>query len=152
MENMWQSISEVVDDFELIHIENDNLAVLAKLKEERSKIHPDKNGGEFTSDEHRKKYHRVDDAVTYLESKMEERKELISLSQLPAIVDSIATSIAKQNQPSVIQIQRDLKSDFRSELSRKYITPKIGSGVFAGISAFLFAKAGDFADHPILSG
>lgn len=152
MDNKWQSISDIKDEFGLSYNEDDNLDILAKLKEKRAELHPDKNGGEFTSEEQRKFYHRVDDAITYLESKIEESKDLIPLSQLPTIIDSITTSIAKQNKPSAIQIQRDLKNDFRSELSRKYITPKIGSGVFAGISAFLFAKAGDFADHPLLSG
>lgn len=151
MDDQWQSILEIKDEFELTYIEDDNLALLTKLKEKRAELHPDKNGGEFTSDDQQKSYHRMDAAISFLESKIEDSKELIPLSQLPTIIDSIATSIAKQNKPSATQIQRDLKSDFRSELSRKYITPKIGSGVFAGVSAFLFTKAGDFADHPLLS-
>lgn len=149
MDKKWQSVSEIVDSYELSYIKNDNLAILAKLKEKRAELHPDKNGGEFTSEKQRMSYHMVDDAITYLEGKIEESKDLIPLSQLPTIIESITTVIAKQNKPSTIQLQRDFKTDFRSELSRKYITPKIGSGVFAGISAFLFTKAGDLAQQPL---
>ena len=126
--------------------------VLSSLRERRSQLHPDKNGGLFKSEADEKQYHFLDDAIKQVELKAQSDSQLIPISQLPAIVESITKSIAIQNEPNSAEIERAFKESLRSDLSRKYIGPKIGSGIFAVITGFLFSQAKSLIEHPVVGG
>ncbi len=124
--------------------------VLASLKDLRSSLHPDKNGGTFSSEEEKKRYHFLDEAVKQVELKNQSDNQLIPISQLPALIETITKTISTQNKPNSIELEKAYKESFRSELSRKYMGSKIGSGIFAAITGFLFTQASDLIKHPIV--
>lgn len=123
-------------------------AVLALLKDERAALHPDKSGGKFKSDDEERRYHFLDEAIKYVGEKMHST-QLIPMSQLPAIIEAVGKTFAAQNNTPA-NAEKALKESFRADLERKYIVPKIGSGIFAAISGFLFTQASTLMDHPVV--
>ncbi|WP_345880998.1 hypothetical protein [Shewanella algae] len=122
--------------------------VLSSLKEERASLHPDKNGGEFRTKEDEERYHFINDALKNIGEKGISN-QMIPVSQLPAIIESVSKSLAIQNNPPAI-IEKNIKESFRSDLGRKYMAPKVGSGIFAGITGFLFTQATALMEHPVV--
>jgi hypothetical protein len=122
--------------------------VLSALKEERATLHPDKNGGEFKSKEEESRYHFISDALKEISEK-NSSTQMIPVSQLPAIIETISKSLAVQNNPPAL-IEKNIKESFRSDLGRKYMAPKVGSGIFAGITGFLFTQASTLMEHPVV--
>lgn len=139
-----QSIEEIESKIALDGEEE----VLSSLKEERASLHPDKNGGEFRTKEDQKRYYFISDALNHI-AENGSSNQMIPVSQLPAIIESISKSLAVQNTPSAI-IEKNIKESFRSDLGRKYMVPKVGSGIFAGITGFLFTQATALMEHPVV--
>ncbi|WP_157360231.1 hypothetical protein [Aliagarivorans marinus] len=122
--------------------------VLAELKEERAALHPDKNGGKFRSNKEEERYHFISEAITHINEK-NSSNQMIPVSQLPVIIESISKSLAVQNNPPAI-VEKNLKESFRSDLGRKYMAPKVGSGIFAAVTGFLFTQSSTLIEHPVL--
>ena len=123
-------------------------AVLALLKDERATLHPDKSGGGFKSKKDEERYHFLNEAIDRISEKTHS-VQLIPMSQLPAIIEAIGKSLAAQNNAPAIA-EKHLKESFRQDLGRKYIGPKIGSGIFAGITGFLFTQSSALMSHPVV--
>lgn len=120
------------------------------LREERSGLHPDKNGGEFVSSEAQRRYLEIDEELDQLRSQgVASGQELITLSQLPALIKALNGS-ALMKQPSSRELEREFRRTAKQERSRKYLTPKISSSVAAAVVAFLFTQAPALAEHPLL--
>lgn len=120
------------------------------LREERSSLHPDKNGGEFVSPEAQKRYLEIDDELDALRSPgIAPSQELTQLSQLPALMEAL-NGLALRHQASAKDLEREFKRTATEEISRRYLTPKISSGVAATVVAFLFTQAPSLAEHPFL--
>ncbi|NNH47609.1 hypothetical protein [Stenotrophomonas maltophilia] len=120
------------------------------LREERSGLHPDKNGGEFVSPAAQKRYLEIEDELDQLRSQGETSgQELIPLSQLPALIEALNGS-AQKHQASAKELEREFKRSATQDISRRYLTPKISSGVAAAVVAFLFTQAPSLAEHPFL--
>lgn len=120
------------------------------LREERSDLHPDKNGGEFVSAAAQKRYLEIDEELEQLRSQgRTPGQELIALSQLPALIEALNGSVLT-HRASAKDMERDFKRTAAQEISRRYRAPKISSGVAAAVVAFLFTQAPTLAEHPFL--
>ncbi len=122
--------------------------VLASLKEERFVLHPDRNGGEFKTKEDEDRFHFISNALNLI-GENSYSHQMIPVSQLPAIIASVSKSLAVQNNPPAI-IEKNIKESFRSDIGRKYMAPKVGSGIFAAITGFLFTQANALMEHPVI--
>ncbi|WP_414604377.1 hypothetical protein [Stenotrophomonas sp. AR029] len=123
---------------------------ITALREERSDLHPDKNGGEFVSAAAQKRYLEIDEELEQLRSQgRTSGQELIALSQLPALIEALNGSVLT-HRTSAKDLEREFKRTAAQEISRRYRTPKISSGVAATIVAFLFTQAPTLAEHPFL--
>ena len=123
-------------------------AVLASLREKRASIHPDKNGGEFKTPEEKNSYHFLSEALDHVNGR-HQSNQMIPISQLTAIIESVSKGLAVPSTPPAL-IEKNIKESFRADLGRKYMTPKIGSGIFAGITGFLFTQATALIEHPVV--
>ena len=55
----------------------------------------------------------------------------------------------KQNRASADNIQRELQGNFHSDLRRRYLAPKVGSGFFAAINVYLLTQASSPTEHAL---
>ena len=127
-----------------------NAPVLSYLKDLRSNLHPDKNGGTFSSEEEEEQYHFLNEAINQLEIRSQYENQLIPVAQLPTLIDAIGKTITTQHQPNPIDVKISCRESFRKDLSRKYFGPKIGSGIFAAVTAFLFTQSPNLIVHPLV--
>lgn len=151
MSSNWKSVTELAAEFGIDDKNDDILSILESLKDKRAKIHPDKNGGEFSSTAKKDEYHLLNDAVAYVEKSFENSNQLIPLSQLPVIIESITSSFANQSTGSIIEAHKNLKIELNSEISRKYLISKIVLGFLMFMSAFVFLQSGNLGNHLLLA-
>lgn len=146
----WTSIVDVAREFGLQEHETDALALRDSLKRVMSSVHPDKNGGSFKSDQDKALFMRTKAALDYLELQSQSGLALIPLSQLPAIVSAVSQALNARPAMDSHALQSNYMADAKARISRRFVLPKIGSGVFATITGFLVAFPDKFENHPIL--
>jgi len=144
------SVTEIIEEFQLNHSEEDLEAIAETLKNEIVKIHPNRDAGEFKSKGDEEKYHKLNDANIFILQKIKDRSALIPMDQLSdLIVKTISTTIEKKNQKTLQEEKKDFLEETKEFTKRKYATPKISSGTFAAISGFLFLNPEVLIEHPI---
>lgn len=146
----WLSIIDIINEFGLQAQGADFEAVRDELKKIMSSIHPDKNGGIFSSEEDKSKFLRAQEALCFLESNAQESSAMIPVSQLPAVISALSQALATSSTSNASALQSNYMPDARARISRRYTLPKIGSGVFAAATGFLVAFSDKFDKHPIL--
>lgn len=144
----WKSVEDVAKEFGVkLDLAGDE-GVRSELRRIMATLHPDKHGGEFASDSDKEKYLRAQKAVEFLDA-AKDSLAMIPVSQLPAIVTAVAQALSFQTQnPQVARAT--VLAEARSYISSRFILPKIGSGLFAGLIGLLVAFSDRFAEHPII--
>jgi hypothetical protein len=146
----WASVAEVAREFGLQQHESDLSALRDGLKKIVSSVHPDKNGGVFRSEQDKDTLLRTQSALEYIEAQSQSDQALIPLSQLPAIVSAVSQALASRPATDSQVLRAGYMADAKARISRRYVLPKVSSGVFAAITGFLVAFPDKFANHPIL--
>lgn len=142
----WESIEQVNSYFGL-DVDNDNPnAVRRAIIKKMRKIHPDNNENQFKSENERLLWNELNSAKEFLNNFDKESATLISMSQLPAIIQSIQ----KANLPSIENRVSDFRQEVRADSHSRYLPFRIGSSVFAGIFGSLWAFSRALKDHPVL--
>lgn len=149
MSEKWSTIEELQNYFKIDVTDQDLL--IKTLKEKRNELHPDKTGGQFNSESEKNEYLDIKEAIQFVKDEFNTTQQLVPISQISTLIKTISSELAMKGEPSIIESQKSLKSEFQTELSQKYKGFKIGSSIFAGISAYLFTQAGTLSEHPILS-
>ena len=146
----WLSIIDVVNEFGLKAQGADFEAVRDELKKIMSSIHPDKNGGNFSSEEDKSRFLRAQEALRFLEFSVQASSAMIPVSQLPAVISALSQALATPSSSNANALQSNYMPDAKARISRRYTLPKIGSGVFAAATGFLVAFSDKFDKHPLL--
>ena len=146
----WLSIVDIVNEFGLEAQAADYEAVRDELKKVMSSSHPDRNGGNFSSEECKNRFLRAQEALGFLELRAQAGSAMIPVSQLPAVISALSQALATTSSSNANALQSNYMPDARARISRRYTLPKIGSGVFATVTGFLVAFSDKFATHPLL--
>lgn len=149
----WTSPSDIALEFDLADYSDNPEQLRKELRLKVKELHPDTNSdGEFKTPEDEKEFNKITEAMSFLDAYSKGQGALIPVSQVQSVMETFAKSLAAQNKESPAQIRTTIISDVRSRLSHRSFFPKIGSGVFAAITAFLTVLPADYAQHPILGG
>ena len=89
MENKWGNIDELVAEFRLSASKSDVESLKKELILKLSELHPDKTDGAFKSDEQKKNYLRINDAIEYLEKQSLKGLTTIPISEISSVMLSI---------------------------------------------------------------
>jgi hypothetical protein len=147
---IWKSLADVAGDFEVTTGASDPEVVRGELKKIMSSIHPDKNGGQFKTEEDKSRYLRAKEALEFLDVHVQVGSSLIPISQLPALFGAVSQALASQSPRESLVLQTTYLTDARYRIARRFALPKIGSGVFATITGFLVTFSDKFEKNPIL--
>ena len=145
----WKSVEDVAKEFGVTLDQAGDDGVRSELRRIMATLHPDKHGGNFASDSDKEKYLRAQKAVEFLDA-TKDSLAMISVSQLPAIVTAVAQALSSQTQSDPQVARAAVLAEARSYISSRFILPKIGSGLFAGLIGLLVAFSDRFAEHPII--
>lgn len=146
----WTSIEQIVKDLGLDSRPDDYDGLKRELRTKLAELHPDKNGGAFSSSEDEGRYNRVSSAYEFVNLACHESTALIPVTQLPAIIKAVRDAQLAPTQLQVGQLRAECREESRLDTHNRYALPRIGSGVFAAVCASLFTFSGSLAEHPVL--
>ncbi|PJL12869.1 hypothetical protein B9Y72_08785 [Stenotrophomonas maltophilia] len=138
--------AKIVEQFELVADPTDTNSVLKALKKRLGELHPDRNGGSFTSDESRLNYHNIQSAIDSLESS----GALVPLKEVTALVEALTKTMAPLAgaQEETLRAQRIIH--IKESVRAKHRGIKVTSGTFLAISTALLAFMGSLKENPVL--
>jgi hypothetical protein len=149
---VWNSAEEITSRFRLAAPSGDLPGVLAELKRRMVEAHPDRNGGEFPTLDHKAEFIDLQSGIEYVEQLSRSQNALVPVTQVTALVEAMTQALARRERMPDLTSETHLKliQDVRSSLRGAYFGPKITSGVALAISSGLFVFMGSLKDHPIL--
>lgn len=149
----WNSPEQIATYFGLRDAAEDDLEALRRaVTKKMASIHPDTNPDGFSDQETEELWHQLHSAKEFIEKAIASSRsessgnQLIPVSQVTALVKSITQAGLQPAETRLSSLKVEAREDARS---RGFI-PRIGSGVFATISAFLFTFSSSAKDHPLL--
>ncbi len=138
----WQTPKHIVAHFQL-NAEDDSLDAIRKaLKFRMADLHPDSNGGETDDDV----WDQLMSAKDFLDDFQDDSRALIPVSQIPALIQALNSAVQRSDVSPAERVRTSTREDIRGRV----LLPRIGSGVFAAICAFLFTFSDKVKDHPVL--
>lgn len=145
----WNSLAEISREFGL-EPGTDAGVLRTSIKKLMSSLHPDKNGGIFVSEDDKALFMQAKAALEFIEEHSHTGLAMIPVSELPAIVTAVSQAMNLQSSQNSHILESAYISDAKMRISKQFTLPKFGSGIFAGITAFLMTFPEKFAKHPIL--
>lgn len=146
----WISTKQIIEDLGLKSKPDDYDGLKRELRTKLAEIHPDKNGGAFSSLEDEELYNQISSAYEFVNLTCRESTALIPVTQLPAIIKAVKDAQLAPTEHQVGQLRAECREESRLDTHNRYALPRIGSGVFAAICASLFTFSGSLAKHPVL--
>jgi hypothetical protein len=126
-------INKVIEEFNLKGNLTDRNSLVKELKAKLAELHPDRFGGSFKDDNHKKAYYTINEALEFLETSKDQPKSLIPVDALPSILEAVTKAVA----PSRERIVQDLKIECRHQVKtdnwRRFFLPRITTGGLAAV-------------------
>jgi hypothetical protein len=146
----WRSTREIVDHLGLESSPDDFESLSRELHERLAELHPDKTGGQFDSEECEREYQEVRAARDFVRAQDSTNRDVVPVDQLPALLNALKVAQNSQSNSEDREIRAEVRDENRKDLHARYTAPRVGSGVFAGITGALFTFSESLADHPVL--
>jgi hypothetical protein len=143
------SLEQIKEEFNLTSTEKDEIRV--ELKKLRQDFHPDKNGGEFKNAEVEFKFHRINEAINFIDNYS---NSMIRIGELPALakIFNDLTNIKKNDDAeNIFEEKVERKIDANLAVAKDRIKlPRFGLAglTFLLTGIVLFPK--QLSDHPLL--
>lgn len=148
----WNSVGEVIAHFRLTSGMHDSEGIIAELKAKRVNMHPDKSGGDFSTDADSETYHQLDDAITFMTEQARIGDALVPFQQIEDLVKTaIETALAPIRESDSTSAQSQFQRDFRIRIAARYKLPRFTSAVFGAIFLGTMALSDKLKDNPILT-
>ncbi|MDR7098602.1 hypothetical protein J2X04_000949 [Lysobacter niabensis] len=141
-------VHELVERFSLDAEPSDRAEVITSLKARLSKLHPDKTGGQFTSEEDKQQFFSIQAALAKLEDAND--SALVPLEHVTALVETLAKAVAPMGAVQNEMLQAQRKQEIRNQVRARYAQVKVTSGTFLAISTAILTFMGTLKDNPVL--
>ena len=151
----WRSLEELSTEFDL-DTSTDREAMRRALQLRRGTLHPDKTGGEFASNEQKGKFHRLSEALQFLDSHAPIPLALVTnaemLTRTLRLLEQIEQSLASaDSRPSVTPRTRAEHRDaVTREATAHFRASWIRSGVFASIAGSIVTFSQALSNNAVL--
>lgn len=149
----WNNPEQIAAYFDLQGFEDGDLAALRRaVVKKMASIHPDKNPEKFSDPKNEELWHELNSAKEFIQDEAEITRpsssgnEMIPISQVTELVKLITQS---NSVPAATRVS-ELKNEARQDAHSRGFIPRVGSGAFAAVSAFLFTFSSSAKDHPLL--
>lgn len=141
----------MVQDLGLQVDPSDENAIKAEIRKQLSALHPDRNNGQFSSENSRERFDKLTKALDYLEQWKKDSQALIPVNQVYALVQSINDALAPSAKTKLDSIKNECVANHKRETKARYRLPRFSSGVFAGLCGIIITFAGQLKEHPLFS-
>jgi hypothetical protein len=145
----WSSLSEINSTLGL-GVDLPSLdSVRDALRQEIARVHPDRNGGSFTSNAEATRFHDLNAALEFCNRPPS--TALVPIQDIPALVAAVRQALAPEATVATSAQQRaEHREVGRREVHEQVLLPRIGSGIFSGVCGALLTFAGELKDNVIL--
>jgi hypothetical protein len=149
----WESSEQIAAFFDLREAAEGDLGALRRaVVKKMASIHPDSNESGFPDFETEELWHQLHSAKAFLDESLAMSKpdtpqnQMIPISQVKELV-KIFSQVRSNSIESRLS---SLKAEARGDARSRGMVPRIGSGAFAAICAFLFAFPSSAKDNPLI--
>lgn len=144
------SIKEIRDEFGIDSESPDEIR--KELIKRISKIHPDKNKGEFSSEKKKEDYLKINSAIRFLDEQTKDQDALIPLKDVTDLIKAIKELVPTNNENKSVEKLRVKIDDSIDKLKHRNRTPKIATSSIAALLTILWVFPSIVEKHPILGG
>lgn len=116
-----------------------------------SKIHPDKNKGEFSSEKEKEDYLKIGSAIEFLDEQAKDQKALIPLKDVTDLIKTVTELVPTNNENTSAEKLKIKIDDSIDKLKHRNQTPKIATSSITALLTILWVFPSTIQQHPILS-
>ena len=151
----WRSLEELSTEFDL-DTSTDREAMRRALQRRLGTLHPDKTGGEFASNEQKGEFHRLSEALQFLESDASIPTALVTNAEMSTrtlrCLEQIEQSLARAD--SRRSVSPRTRAEHRDAVTREatahFRASWIRSGVFASIAGSIVTFSQALSNNAVL--
>jgi hypothetical protein len=122
-----------------------------ELIKRMSKIHPDKNKGEFSSEKEKRDYLKINSAIRFLDLQTKDQEALIPLKDVTDLIKTLKELVPTNNENKSTEKLRIKIDNNIDKLKHRNQTPKIATSSFTALLTILWVFPSTLQQHPILS-
>ena len=151
----WRSLEELSVEFGLA-ASTDREAMRSELQRRLGARHPDKTGGEFANNEHKREFHRLSEALQFLESQASKPTALVTNAELLTrtwrCLEQIEQSLtrAESRRSASLSTRQERREAVTREATTQFRASWIRSGLFASIAGSIVAFSQVLSDNAVL--
>jgi len=147
----WNSIRELVEEFDLPCDASDLDCIKRALRTRLREIHPDRTpGAKFRDDEESALYHRLGEARGFVERESKKSAAIVKSSEFTGIIRDLQGALARMQKANAevdsVRITQEVSDRSRSHYRRL----RIGSGTFAAVVVATLTFMSRAKDYPFL--
>ena len=144
----YYSIKEIRDEFGIDSESPDEIR--KELIKKLSKIHPDKNKGEFSSGKEKEDYLKINSAIRFLDEQTKDQEALIPLKDVTDLIKTVKELVPTNNENKSVEKLRIKIDDSIDKLKHRNRTPKIATSSITALLTILWVFPSAVKQHPIL--
>ena len=144
----YYSIKEIRDEFGIDSESPDEIR--KELIKRISKIHPDKNKGEFSSEKKKEDYLKINSAIRFLDEQTKDQEALIPLKDVTDLIKTVKELVPTNNENKSVEKLRITIDDSIDKLKHRNRTPKIATSSITALLTILWVFPSVVEQHPIL--
>jgi len=145
----YYNIKQIRDEFGIDSESPDEIR--KELIKRISKIHPDKNKGEFSSEKEKEDYLEISSAIEFLDEQVKDQKALIPLKDVTDLIKTVKELVPTNNENTSAEKLRIKIDDNIDKLKHRNQTPKIATSSITALLTILWVFPSTIQQHPILS-
>jgi len=146
----FSSIEMIQEEFNLEDESYDSIRSV--LKHIKSTLHPDKTGGKFSNENDELQFHKIDNAIKFIDSNKHESKDLVTISAVTGLTKAVTALVSSQSE--VTNKNTELSNEINRSIvgySSKLKMPRIAlTAVTVALSA-IWVFPNTVKEHPVLS-
>lgn len=146
MSKKYSSIEEIKAEFDINEIEVDSIR--SRLRSMQAPIHPDKNKGVFANTNDEKLFHKLADAINYIDTN-EHHGALVSVSAITDLTKAVTDLVKSQASSNDNALVQQVNSSIDTYKSKNKL-PKIALSAISVIVGGIWMFPNTVKDHPIL--
>jgi hypothetical protein len=153
---MLMQIDNTKQIIEIFNLQpGDNNDLKRQLRRIQKRVHPDANGGDFSSEEEEQYFHRIEEAILALETSLESRQSTLvqsdSTQELVKLLrDIVAPAVAQSTQQSIEQSAISCLDRSISQIKAPLGFPRIALSTLSVAITAIWAFPGTISSHPVL--
>lgn len=151
MSTHFTSVEMIKSQFSLEDEATDNLR--SKLRKMQAKLHPDKNGGSFADKDSESEYHKLDEAISFIDS-MNVNSHLTTISAVTDLTKAVTAMMTAQNENPASAKDTFLSAEINRSIESYSSRLKMPRIALTAVTIAIFAIwmfPTTVKEHPVLS-